>query len=147
MGLNGVILAILAQSHQVLCFHYFVHFLSSTLQLFKLIIWHLVLDNIHSEKMVLKLASSDAPALSGEAENEPCLHYLIAAVYWISSAISITTAPHLYSYQPRGLITLLGLCGLMFNYGSFHCFLFACRCKWQNWMCFILKYYEPKTII
>lgn len=58
--------------------------------------------------MVLKLASTDAPILFGEAENEPRLHYLIVTEYWISSAISITTASHLYSYQPVALITLSG---------------------------------------
>lgn len=58
--------------------------------------------------MVLKLASSDAPILFGEAENEPRLHYLIVAEYWISSAVSITSAPHLYSYPPQALITLFG---------------------------------------
>lgn len=56
--------------------------------------------------MVLKSASSDAPILFGEAENEPCVHYLMATKYWISSALSITTA--LCSYQPEGLITLFG---------------------------------------
>lgn len=58
--------------------------------------------------MILKSSTSDAPTLFGEAENEPCLHYLIATKYWISSALSITTAPHLYSYQREGLITLFG---------------------------------------
>lgn len=65
--------------------------------------------------MVLKLTSSDAPILFGEAENEPCLYYLIVTEYWISSAVSTTTAPHLYSYQAEGLITLLDQCGIMFN--------------------------------
>lgn len=76
--------------------------------------------------MVLKLASSDAPILFGEAENEPCLHYLIVTEYWILSAVSITTAPHSYSYQPGGLITLLDQCGIMFNERLCHCFWFVC---------------------
>lgn len=52
--------------------------------------------------MVLKSASSDAPILRGEAENEPCLHYLTPYEYWISSlkgkcAVSTTTGLHLNS--------------------------------------------------
>lgn len=34
--------------------------------------------------MVLKSASSDAPILRGEAENEPSLHYLTPYEYWIA---------------------------------------------------------------
>lgn len=64
------------------------------------------------------MASTDAQFLTGEAENEPCLHYLMDFICWKQNILtSITTMLHLYPYQLGGLNNLFGS---MFNYELLH---------------------------
>lgn len=64
--------------------------------------------------MVFKSFSTDAPFLFGEAENEPCLHYLMDFHLLKTNILtSITTMLHLLPYQMEGLISLFGF---MLNY-------------------------------